>query len=606
MKKYNLIIYFILIIIIIILIYNCKIKEKYVNKIKEICSARRKLNLEECIYNIPGDNGIKGRVGRDGNRGEKGGIGNSGNIGKSGKNYTKIGNIKFYDEKSNKVLYESKNLDNNIKKNSITKIKILRGKKGENADMIPINFMDKDSNSIIKSHNLENLKLNPLRVFIKKGDKGPKGTNSNCFFKINGPDGEQGDQGVKGDKGLKGDEGHKGLRGNTGDTEENPSFDNITTTNICISYDNNTNVLPISLSEEELTDTQKCMNGMGDNSDNCVPNGNNICCNTYIHKNGKSRRCINIDDALKIINKAKVIKKELEYENNNNKKKCDIICYDKQKEKDFCNLFETKVGGEGAWFDCSGCAGNCGEWQNVIEKFDNYNKCIKREEDGFQQCMISVKGESGINGKEGKKGYIGLKGKKGKRGRTGLDGENAKEIPTIIFKDKESFEELGKYQCIDKNNKENINIYLPRGNYGDKAHMIQIDFISEGNIISQYKPPENSKAIRLPKIEVNLDKLKGETGDKGIDGQCYPGEKGDLGEPGLKGPKGKKGDRGVDGKKGEKGDSGPNDLNPDYTYILGNKFCFTKNNQVSDNCLDSFIVSYLTNEFIDNDWSPFK
>ena len=53
--------------------------------------------------------------------------------------------------------------------------------------MIPINFMDKNSNSIIKSHNLENLKLNPLSVFIKKGDKGPKGTNSNCFFKINGP-----------------------------------------------------------------------------------------------------------------------------------------------------------------------------------------------------------------------------------------------------------------------------------------------------------------------------------------------------------------------------------------------------------------------------------
>jgi len=602
MKKYNLIIYFILILIIIVLIYYSKIKEKYVNKIKEVCNARRKLNLEECIYNISGDDGIKGRIGRDGNRGEKGDKGKTGYIGKSGKNYTKIGTIKFYDHKSDKILYESKNFDNNIKNNTITKVKILRGNKGDIADMIPINFMDKDSNSIIKSHNLENLKLNPLNVFIKKGDKGPMGKKSNCFFQQIGPDGEQGEQGVKGDKGLKGDKGHKGLRGNTGYTEPNPVFDNITTTNMCITYQNNTNVLPISLSNEKLTDTQKCMKGMGDNSDNCVPNGKNLCCNTYIHKNGKSRRCINIEDAIKIINKAKIIKKELDYEKNI-KNNCDIICYDKQKEDNFCNLWKKNIGGGGSNFDCSGCIGECGKWQNIIEKFEN-NNCKKKKEDGFQQCILSVKGDRGIDGKEGKIGYTGLKGIIGERGRSGLDGENAKEIPTIIFKDKESLEELGKYQSIDKNNKENINVYLPRGDKGDKAYMIQIDFISEGNIIAQYKPPANSKAITLPKIEVNLDKLKGETGDKGIDGQCYPGEKGEKGDPGLKGPKGKKGERGIDGIKGEKGDPGPTDLNPDYNYILGNKFCFTKNNDVSDNCLDSFIVSYLTNQFIDNDWSP--
>jgi hypothetical protein len=146
---------------------------------------------------------------------------------------------------------------------------------------------------------------------------------------------------------------------------------------------------------------------------------------------------------------------------------------------------------------------------------------------------------------------------------------------------------------------------LPRGNKGEQAYMIQIDFISNGNIIAQYKPPNNSKAINMPKIEVNLDKLKGETGDKGIDGECYPGEKGRKGDPGFKGPIGKKGERGIDGIKGENGENGPTDLNPEYNYVLGNKFCFTDNN-ISDNCLDSYLVSYLTNQFLDNDWSPFN
>tara|TARA_B110001450_G_scaffold50101_1_gene46740 strand:- start:1676 stop:3499 length:1824 start_codon:yes stop_codon:yes gene_type:complete len=602
MKKYNLFIYFILILLILILIYNCKIKEKYINKIKHNCNARRKLNLEQCIYNIPGIDGVKGRIGRDGNRGLKGESGDNGYIGKSGKDYTNIGIIKFYDDKYNKVLYQSENLDKNINNNSITKVKILRGIKGEKADMIPINFMDKKSNSIIKSHNLENLKIKPINVFIEKGNKGPAGTNSNCFFKERGPSGERGEQGVKGDKGLPGDKGLKGLHGDTGYTQPNPVFDNLTTNNICISYENNTNVLPISLPGEELTDTQKCMNGIGDISDNCVPNGKNLCCNTYIHKNGKSRRCINTNDAIKIINKARIIKKELDYEKNIKKNNCDIICYDKQKENNFCNLWKKNIGENGSNFDCSGCIGECGKWQNIIEKFDNY-ECIKKKADGFKQCMISIKGNDGSDGNEGKKGNSGLKGINGLRGRLGLNGKNAEEIPNIIFKDKNTLKELGKYNSINKKNNEYVNIYIPRGDKGEQAYMIQIDFISKGNVIAQYKPPNNSKAINMPKIDVNLDKLKGETGDKGLDGECYPGEKGRKGDPGLKGPKGKKGDRGIDGIKGRNGENGPTDLNPNYNYILGNKFCFTNNN-ISDNCLDSFLVSYLSNQFLDNDWSP--
>jgi len=604
MKKYNLFIYFILILIIFLLIYNCKIKEKYVNEIKHNCNARRKLNLEPCIYNIPGNDGIKGRIGRDGNRGLKGETGDNGYIGKSGKDYTKIGIIKFYDNKYNKLLHESKNLDNDIDNNTITKVKILRGVRGENAEMIPINFMDKKSNTIIKSHNLQNLKIKPINVFIEKGNKGSRGTNSNCFFKEKGPPGEHGEQGVKGDKGLPGDKGHKGLQGDTGYTEPNPVFDNLTTNNMCISYQNNINVLPISLPGEKLTDTQKCMNGLGDNSDNCVPNGKNLCCNTYIHKNGKSRRCINTDDAIKIINKAKIIKKELDYEKNIKKNNCDIICYDKQKEDNFCNLWEKKLGGGKNNFDCSGCIGECGKWQNIIEKFDN-NECINKHNNGFKQCMISIKGEDGIDGISGNKGYTGLMGIKGLKGRQGLDGINGKEIPNIIFKDKDTLKELGRYQSIDKKNNKYVDIFLPRGNKGEQAYMIQIDFISNGNIIAQYKPPNNSKAKNMPKIEVNLDKLKGETGDKGIDGECYPGEKGRKGDPGFKGPIGKKGERGIDGIKGEKGENGPTDLNPEYNYVLGNKFCFTDNN-ISDNCLDSYLVSYLTNQFLDNDWSPFN
>jgi len=599
--KISFYIYIILILIIILLIFNCKIKEKYVNKIKKVCNARRKLNLEPCIQNIIGDDGINGTVGIQGDKGLKGDMGESGYSGKNGKNYTKIGIINFYDDKSNKKLYESKNLDNDIEKNSVTNVKILKGYKGETANMIPINFMDKKSNSIIKSHNLENLEIEPINVFIEKGDKGPNGKIANCFFKLRGPDGEIGEEGVKGDKGLNGDKGYKGKRGDTGNTIKNPSFDNITTTNICITHDNNINVLPISLPGKELTDTNKCINGEGDNSNNCVPNGKNLCCNTYIHKNGKSRRCINIEDAKKIIEKAKIIKKELDYEKKI-KNNCDIVCYDKQKENNFCNLWEKKPGSDETDFDCSACIGECGKWQN-IEKFNN-KECDKKEKDGFKRCLKSIKGNIGTPGEDGKKGYTGLKGVVGERGRQGFNGKNSKEIPSIIFKYKDK--ELGKYKSINKNNKEIVNIYLPRGEKGDKQDMIAIDFISKGNIIAQYKPPSNSEAIKLGKIEVNLDKLKGERGDKGIDGNCYPGEKGEKGIPGLKGPIGKKGERGNDGKKGEKGEDGPTDINPNYNYILGNKFCFSKNNNISDNCLDSYLVSYLTKEFLENDWSPYN
>tara|TARA_Y100000389_G_scaffold200752_1_gene241875 strand:+ start:5097 stop:6968 length:1872 start_codon:yes stop_codon:yes gene_type:complete len=619
MNKYSFLIYFILIIIIIILIYNCKIKEKYVNKIKDICPARIKLGLEPCIKNIRGEDGIKGRIGRDGNRGLKGVIGNMGYSGKSGKNYTKIGTFKFYDDKYNNILHESKNLDNDIAKNSITKVKILRGNKGDNADSIPINFMDQKSNSIIKSHNLENLNIEPINVFIEKGDKGPNGENSDCFFLERGQQGEVGERGANGDKGLPGDKGNGGKIGDTGYTNPYPIFDTVNTNNICNTNARITSVLPTFISSDgKMKNMEKCIDGLGDNSENCVPNGNNICCkmsdtlkcmneqgdntdscnpednlccNTYIHKNGKSRRCINIDDAYKIINKARIIKKELDYEKQLKKYNCDAICYDKQKEDGFCNRWENNFGGGGADFDCSGCIDECGKWENK-ENFENY-KC----DNNFEGCIISIKGDNGSDGKDGDEGYMGMIGKKGDRGRQGLNGKNAKEIPNIIFKCEG--EELGKYHSIDKNNNESITIELPKGQKGDKAHMIQTDFVSNGNIIAQYKPSENTNAYLLPKIEVNVDKLKGEIGDKGIDGKCYPGESGKRGVPGSKGRQGEKGDRGRDGEKGPKGMSGPTDNNPTYNYILANKFCFTNNN-VSDKCLDSYLISYLTNEFLEN------
>ena len=144
-------IYFLLILIIILFFINFKLKENFfINKVYNNCPARIKYNLEKCIDNQIPENGDKGNIGRKGRKGITGNTGDTGIEGKKGKDHYKLGFIKFYDNltKSLISIFHSPNFHTYYDK--ITNINILRGDDGNNAFMIPIDFKDKDSNTIIK------------------------------------------------------------------------------------------------------------------------------------------------------------------------------------------------------------------------------------------------------------------------------------------------------------------------------------------------------------------------------------------------------------------------------------------------------------------------
>lgn len=242
----------------------------------------------------------------------------------------------------------------------------------------------------------------------------------------------------------------------------------------------------------------------------------------------------------------------------------------------------------------------------IIILIYNINKNLKKElftnseceVETNDNCEIEYKNEKGEKGEEGTEGPIGNKGEDGKDGEIGFDGFDAKEIPNIIFLDKNTDKFLGKYESYDSDITEEVKIYIPNGEKGEQPYIPQMNFKYKNDIISRYTPPKESSSFKKNIISIDLSKVKGPTGKKGFDGKCFEGEIGDDGDRGPRGEAGPRGEQGEKGPKGNPGLPGPINLNPSYEAILGSSYCLSNKNSNSDNCIDLELINYLTDDFL--------
>lgn len=636
---YNFIIFFIIIIIIILIIINIYNKEHfyyYIDNVMDFQKPRNKLDLYDDIdtSSYKGDDGDKGDKGKYGNIGKNGLKGNRGN---DSNHYIKLGKFNYYDDTSNKIIqsvnpysnynyfigliwkhvgttrpsgieYTNAKLYNLIKEkintysynninyvqlnideyiymdfsnlnfndfikidnyyfktikyyNTIsTDINILRGNDGQNvSEMIDINFVNNLDNSL--SDNYGNIVLSNFdkytKVNIPQGNKGPPGNDAVCtnIKGIDGPIGGKGYQGIRGLPGVKGDQGDRGI---DSEYSKNPVFNNMSLQQVCSVndgiyhvVDNIQNFDIPNLESNFIPNAKKCI----DKEPNtlcdlpCDPN-NKICCDTYIHcDTNTNKRCIDKFNSKFIINKARCIKDEYNIENPDN----EVIA------------------------------------RIITEDFTLNDDPLKE----FCKDEI-IYGNKGDKGKSGDNGYNGLDG------NDGLNGKNAKltkEIPDIIFKDNISKKIIGNYNGYN-NTDEKIIVNVPNGPTGYISTIPNLNFHSTDlNDQNNFAPINTTGSNHT--IKINLDSVKGQTGDKGTDGLCCPGLRGirgpigDTGPIGLQGPSGDKGKPGVDAV-----DVGFPD-NIDFNLVLANNICFndSSNNNI---CLNSSLFKYLTKDFLIN------
>lgn len=638
---YNFIIFFIIIIIIILIIINIYNKEHfyyYIDNVMDFQKPRHKLDLYDDIDTsaFKGNNGDKGNKGDKGNNGNDG---SNGNRGSDSNHYFKLGKFNYYDDSSNNIIqsvypylhynsfigliwkyvgtnkpssgdeYFNDTLYNIIKEkintfhyynldyvqlnideyiflkfdklkfddfikiddhyfqtikyyNTIdTDVNILRGNDGENVSkMIDINFVDNlnqslsDNNGyIVPSTDFDNY----TNITIPQGNKGPPGIDAVCTHTkgIDGPKGDKGYQGPRGPPGIKGDIGDPGK---DSIYSKNPVLNNMSLQQICSVndgiyhvVDNIQNFDIPNLESDFIPNAKKCIDRESNTSCDlpCDPNIN-ICCDTYIHCDTNiNKRCIDKSISKFIVNKARCIKDEYDIENPDN----EVIAH------------------------------------IVTENFTLNEDPLK------EFCKDEI-----IYGNKGKKGNSGYKGNIGLNGDNGLDGENAKltkEIPDIIFKDNISKKIIGNYNGYN-NTDEKIIVNVPNGPTGYISTIPNLNFHSSDLNDQNYFAPINTTGSNHT-IKINLDSVKGQTGDKGTDGLCCPGLRG------IRGPIGDNGPIGLQGPKGDKGDNGDDadDVefpdNVDFNLVLANNICF---NHSSNNnlCLNSSIFKYLTKDFLIN------
>ena len=259
--------YFILILIIILLIlFLIKNKEKFENidTAEDVCNIKKKIGTDSCIYNFRGLKGDRGQKGIDGDQGLTGSDGDNGQTGNKGKSSHNFGDVIFknYDDNT-KIGDTILSNQGRIVENKATEIKIMKGDKGpdySHYEMPKICFKNEgdDANigldTYISSGNREKKHINAEItadngcsknniIVIDKGDKGPRGPRpQNCELGL-GPIGHKGRQGEKGNPGFRGPIGEPGQRGDPGTFNDSPTYKTIITDNLCISNDNNYDVL---------------------------------------------------------------------------------------------------------------------------------------------------------------------------------------------------------------------------------------------------------------------------------------------------------------------------------------------------------------------------
>lgn len=234
MKYIIFILYILLLLILITLFYNKMQKEHFIESVTEMCNTRKKLNLEPCLKDIPGEPGIEGIMGKEGRQSIPGNPGQDGIPGMNGLHAMEIGTLNFRDNITNQIINTVHHGDDKTIKDNITNIKLLRGNPGDNARMNPIIFTNNSvDGEVISKQYTENWDLPEIIVPIQKGEKGIKGKNAVCTTP-----GKRGIKGPIGEKGIDGPRGNGGEPapeyGPPGDVIQNPNFEIITTDNLCI------------------------------------------------------------------------------------------------------------------------------------------------------------------------------------------------------------------------------------------------------------------------------------------------------------------------------------------------------------------------------------
>lgn len=279
--------YFILILIIILLIlFLIKNKEKFENidTADDVCNIKKKIGTNSCIYNfrgLKGDRGDKGNTGDQGLSGEDGRNGRTGNVGKSSHNFGDV-IFKNYDDNT-KIGETTYSNQGRIIESEATEIKVMKGDKGDdysNTQMPKICFKHEDTDEgvfinpslfisdtdrgqrrLINTRNNTDCSDNNT-IIIDKGNKGPIGNMPETCALGLGPVGHKGPQGDMGDTGIRGAIGEKGSPGIQGEFNDSPTYKTAITDNLCISNDNNYDVLdeirdPIQTGYERLLETKE-------------------------------------------------------------------------------------------------------------------------------------------------------------------------------------------------------------------------------------------------------------------------------------------------------------------------------------------------------------
>jgi hypothetical protein len=385
--------YFILILIIILLIlFLIKNKEKFENidTADDVCNIKKKLGTDSCIYNfrgLKGDRGDKGDTGDQGLSGEDGTNGQTGNIGKSSHNFGDVIFKNFDDNtKIGETIYSNQG---RIIENEATEIKVMKGEKGEeytHKQMPKICFKHEGESQFIniaeyadQDKNIINGATSELchesnTIIIDKGDKGPIGPRpESCELGL-GLIGHKGPQGEKGNPGFRGPIGEPGQRGEPGKFNDSPTYKTIITKNLCISNDNNYDVLDeIIKNDLRYLETEEDLNFINNNYSTIAQMCQNdnyelwIRDDSYKHKQNAAtedynKKIFDNKSNLKFIKKIKTADSQNEIINDKGFKYKKISF---QKDNDHCHASANKI-----------CCNNYGYYENGV--FKN-KRCLKRD-----------------------------------------------------------------------------------------------------------------------------------------------------------------------------------------------------------------------------------
>jgi hypothetical protein len=220
---------------------KCSI-EKFSNFEDIDCNKYINMGNSYCATPIKGDDGTKGPDGDSGLTGNPGADGSKGISGHDGNPGNELPNINFVDKESKTVLGRFNSFNENAK---TYVIELPKGAKGDPGYIPQLNFIyNDDSVGTPQPHyqnnvNESNMNLDStstptpivldVNLINSKGDKGDVGKNGKCTTGKKGNKGSDGVRGPQGPQGERGPDGVQGPQGDPGPTARNPRYNRVKT-----------------------------------------------------------------------------------------------------------------------------------------------------------------------------------------------------------------------------------------------------------------------------------------------------------------------------------------------------------------------------------------